>query len=61
MTELPTAEWVDWFRRDRWVFGNRNSGAFLPKFAWTGIVRHKLVKGGASMDDPALILQPQLL
>lgn len=41
-------------RRDRWVFGDRHSGAFLPKFAWTGIVRHRLVKGGASPDDPAL-------
>jgi RNA-directed DNA polymerase len=42
-------------RRDRWVFGDRYSGAFLIKFAWTGIVRHQLVKGGASLDDPALI------
>ncbi|SDS60913.1 RNA-directed DNA polymerase [Streptomyces sp. TLI_053] len=42
-------------RRDRWVFGDRDSGAFLPKFAWTGIVRHQLVKGGASLDDPALV------
>ncbi|MET8299050.1 HNH endonuclease, partial [Streptomyces sp. NPDC005180] len=28
--------------------------SFLIKFAWTGIVRHQLVKGGASPDDPAL-------
>ena len=28
-------------RQDRWVFGDRNSGAYLPKFAWTKIVRHK--------------------
>ncbi|MGW0738249.1 group II intron reverse transcriptase/maturase [Streptomyces sp. NPDC002851] len=41
-------------RRDRWVFGDRDSGVFLPKFAWTGIVRHQLVKYGASPDDPAL-------
>ncbi|MFE7391810.1 group II intron maturase-specific domain-containing protein [Streptomyces sp. NPDC057582] len=41
-------------RRDRWVFGDRDSGALLIKFAWTGIVRHQLVKGGASPDDPAL-------
>jgi len=41
-------------RRDRWVFGDRDSGAFLIKFAWTGNVRHQLVKGGASPDDPAL-------
>ncbi|MFI1700321.1 group II intron maturase-specific domain-containing protein [Streptomyces bobili] len=38
-------------RRDRWVFGDRDSGAFLIKFSWTGIVRHQLVKGGASPDE----------
>ena len=42
------------FRNDRWVFGDRDSGAYLPKLAWTGIVRHILVKGGASPDDPDL-------
>jgi RNA-directed DNA polymerase len=42
------------FRSDRWVFGDRDTGAYLPKPAWTGIVRHTLVKGGASPDDPAL-------
>jgi RNA-directed DNA polymerase len=41
-------------RRDRWVFGDRASGAYLLKFAWTRIVRHQMVKGGASPDDPAL-------
>lgn len=41
-------------RQDRWVFGNRNTGGFLVKFAWTKIVRHDLVKGAASPDDPAL-------
>ena len=41
-------------RRDRWVFGDRDSGAYLLKFAWTKIVRHTLVKGWASPDDPAL-------
>ena len=41
-------------RRDRWVFGDRDSGAYLLKFAWTKITRHMLVKGGASPDDPAL-------
>jgi RNA-directed DNA polymerase len=35
-------------RRDRWVFGDRDSGAYLLKFAWTRIVRHTLVKGWAS-------------
>jgi RNA-directed DNA polymerase len=41
-------------RRDRWVFGDRDSGAYLAKFAWTSIVRHRMVKGGSSPDDPAL-------
>jgi RNA-directed DNA polymerase len=41
-------------RRDRWIFGDRDSGAFLAKFAWTQIVRHQQVKGWASPDDPAL-------
>ena len=27
-------------RNDRWVFGDRVSGHYLPKFAWTKIVRH---------------------
>jgi RNA-directed DNA polymerase len=42
------------FRNDRWVFGDRDTGACLPKPAWTEIVRHTMVKGGASPDDPAL-------
>jgi RNA-directed DNA polymerase len=41
-------------RRDRWVFGDRNSGAYMHKFAWTNIVRHQMVKGAASPDDPVL-------
>jgi RNA-directed DNA polymerase len=41
-------------RKDRWVFGDRDSGAYLLKFSWTKIVRHQLVKGKASPDDPAL-------
>ena len=41
-------------RRDHWVFGDRDSGAYLVKFAWTAITRHTLVKGWASPDDPAL-------
>jgi RNA-directed DNA polymerase len=42
-------------RNDHWVFGDHVSGAYLPKFAWTGIVRHVLIKYRASVDDPALI------
>jgi RNA-directed DNA polymerase len=41
-------------RRDRWVFGDRDSGAYLRRFAWTRIVRHQMVRGSASTDDPAL-------
>ena len=42
------------FRNDRWVFGDRDSGACLVKFSWTAIERHVPVKGAASPDDPAL-------
>jgi RNA-directed DNA polymerase len=42
------------FRNDRWVFGDRDSGAYLVKFSWTSITRHTMVKGSASPDDPAL-------
>ena len=41
-------------RQNRWVFGDRHSGAYMHKFAWTKIVRHMVVKTGASPDDPAL-------
>ncbi|MGH3997689.1 MAG: group II intron reverse transcriptase/maturase [Pseudonocardiaceae bacterium] len=42
------------FRNDHWVFGDATSRAHLVKLAWTGIVRHTMVKGTASPDDPAL-------
>jgi RNA-directed DNA polymerase len=42
------------FRNDRWVFGDRDSGAYLVKFSWTAIRRHVPVKSAASPDDPAL-------
>jgi RNA-directed DNA polymerase len=41
-------------RQDQWVFGDRPSGRYLTKFAWTPIVRHRMVPGTASVDDPAL-------
>ena len=41
-------------RNDRWVFGDRDTGAYLVKFSWTAIERHVQVKGAASPDDPAL-------
>jgi hypothetical protein len=33
------------------VFGDRANGTYLPKFSWTEIVRHVMVKGAASPDD----------
>lgn len=41
-------------RQDHWVFGDRDSGGYLPKFSWTKIVRHYMVPGTASPDDPDL-------
>jgi RNA-directed DNA polymerase len=41
-------------RHDQWVFGDRDSGAYLHRFAWTNIVRHQMVRGTSSPDDPAL-------
>jgi RNA-directed DNA polymerase len=41
-------------RRANWVFGDRDTGAYLEMFAWTSIVRHQMVKGTSSVDDPAL-------
>jgi RNA-directed DNA polymerase len=41
-------------RRDSWVFGSRATGYYLRKFAWTPIVRHRMVAGTASPDDSAL-------
>jgi RNA-directed DNA polymerase len=42
-------------RGDRWVFGDRDSGAYMPRFVWTKIVRHQLVRGTSSPDDPTLV------
>jgi RNA-directed DNA polymerase len=41
-------------RADRWVFGDKNTGAYLLKLSWTPIKRHVLVKGASSPDDPDL-------
>ena len=41
-------------RQDNWVFGDRHSGAYLVKHAWTPIIRHRMVKGTSSPDDPTL-------
>jgi RNA-directed DNA polymerase len=42
-------------REDRWVFGDRTSGIYLLKYSWTSIVRHQMVPGTASPDDPTLV------
>jgi RNA-directed DNA polymerase len=41
-------------RDDRWVFGDKRVGGYLLKFSWFKIVRHELVRGTASPDDPSL-------
>jgi RNA-directed DNA polymerase len=41
-------------RNDRWVFGDKKTGAYLVKHPWTAIRRHIMVKGAASPDDPGL-------
>ena len=41
-------------RNDKWVFGSRDTGHYLRRFAWTKIVRHTPVAGRASPDDPVL-------
>ena len=48
------------FRNDQWVFGDRahvsdhGDTPHMVKFSWTPIVRHQMVAGGASPDDPDL-------
>ncbi|MFI1189430.1 group II intron reverse transcriptase/maturase [Streptomyces californicus] len=41
-------------RKARWVFGDPVNGVHLTKLAWTPIVRHVMVQGDASLDDPSL-------
>ncbi|MBZ0274936.1 MAG: HNH endonuclease, partial [Anaerolineae bacterium] len=41
-------------RLDNWVFGDKKTGFYLNKFAWTGIQRHTMVTGRNSPDDPSL-------
>jgi RNA-directed DNA polymerase len=41
-------------RDDKWVFGDRDTGAYLLRHDWTGIRRHVMVKGRSSPDDPDL-------
>ena len=42
-------------RQDRWVLGDRHSGSYMHRFSRTGIVRHQLLKQGASPDNPELV------
>lgn len=39
---------------NKWVFGDKRTGAYLLQMNWTPIVRHVLVQGNASPDDPCL-------
>jgi RNA-directed DNA polymerase len=39
---------------DTWVFGDKQTGAYLLLFRWFKIERHILVRGTASPDDPRL-------
>jgi RNA-directed DNA polymerase len=41
-------------RDDKWVFGDRETSAYLLSHAWTDIRRHVMVKGRSSPDDPDL-------
>jgi RNA-directed DNA polymerase len=41
-------------RQDQWVFGDKQTGAYLRKHSWTRIRRHVMVKGRATPDDPDL-------
>jgi RNA-directed DNA polymerase len=41
-------------RQDRWVFQDKVRHATLRKFAWTKIVRHRLIRTTYSPDDPTL-------
>lgn len=41
-------------RDDKWVFGDKQTGRYLWKFSWFKIVRHVMIKGTASPDDPSL-------
>ena len=45
-------------KQNLWVFGDRVSGAYLPKFAWTKIVRHAMVLGAASPRRAATSRRP---
>ena len=39
---------------NKWVFGDKETGAYMLKFSWFKIERHRLVRKRSSPDDPAL-------
>jgi RNA-directed DNA polymerase len=41
-------------RNDKWVFMDKETGAYMQKFSWIPIQRHILVVKDSSPDDPAL-------
>ena len=41
-------------RDDPWVFGDKDTGLFMPKLSWLKIERHTKVKGDYSPDNPKL-------
>ena len=41
-------------RKDKWVFGDKETGAYMLKFSWFRIKRHALVSKRSSPDDPSL-------
>ncbi len=41
-------------KKDRWIFGCKQTGNYLHKLAWIPIQRHIMVKGSSSTYDPSL-------
>lgn len=39
-------------RDDKWVFGDKDKGAYMLKFSWTKIERHALIRKNHSPDNP---------
>lgn len=54
--DITSMYWRAWrkSRTDKWVFGDKETGAYLTKFSWVSIKRHVMVKGTSSKDDPSL-------
>jgi RNA-directed DNA polymerase len=39
----------------KWVFGDKNTGAYMLRFSWTRIQRHEMIKHNYSPDNPELM------